>query len=544
MNLMIVDDDIQIREGIRYGIDWESIGIGEVRSYGDGVEALEDFDSFCPKIILADIRMPAMDGLEFLKCVKERSPAVKVILISAYSDFEYCQKAIHLGASGYELKPLKVGSLISKIQEMEALVRKEEQGKEAYERYVDSYREKMVRELFEGRITDRNVIIELLRMYFQLEDARNLVCMVLAEDPAADLTAGRQESGRPATEKDDRKRDERRQARIGWLQGEVGTEIRRSLESLLREDQTVFQYCDRLIVLSKTKDSSMYTLERQNHLKNIWYQLSQYGMGLGVCMSAGISGQVSVERLHAGYEEALSALEYRFLNGPGSFKILDGESRRRVGESRLELCLSQGYESGIKAHDLEAIVKGIDEIGEELKRREITDRRVVRKLIMNGIVRLARETGQDGETVPDWEGEKGNLFFLTDYLDCWKKECRRIMTVYEESRNSHYSANIRKALVYIQEHYDDDLLVEEVAGYIGKTPNYFSSIFRTEVGITFREYLNRYRIERAREMIEESDMMIYEIAEKVGYSDYTYFSQVFKKLTGISPTSLRGRMKK
>ena len=117
------------------------------------------------------------------------------------------------------------------------------------------------------------------------------------------------------------------------------------------------------------------------------------------------------------------------------------------------------------------------------------------------------------------------------------------MKAHEESCNANYSSNIRKAIAYIHEHYAKDLLVEEVAAYIGKTPNYFSSIFRMEVGMTFREYLNHYRIERARELIEGSDMMIYEIAERVGYSDYTYFSQVFKKVTGISPTSLRGRLK-
>ena len=146
MNLMIVDDDIQIREGIQYGIDWDTIGISRVKSYGDGVEALEDYDSFGPQIILADIRMPAMDGLEFLRQVKMRSREVKVILISAYSDFEYCQKAVELGASGYELKPLKVRNLIQKIQEMAKQVRTEAQGKEAYERYVASYREKVAGE--------------------------------------------------------------------------------------------------------------------------------------------------------------------------------------------------------------------------------------------------------------------------------------------------------------------------------------------------------------------------------------------------------------
>ena len=298
MNLMIVDDDIQIREGIQYGIDWDTIGITGVKSYGDGIEALEDYDDFAPQIILADIRMPAMDGLKFLKCVKERSKAVKVILISAYSDFEYCQKAIQLGASGYELKPLKVGSLIQKIQEMTDLVRKEAEGKEAYDRYVASYREKLVEELFTGKITDRNVIIELLRMHFQLEDARNLICMVMAEDKG---TEG------------------------------LGDEIRQYLHSLLRNDQILLEFRNQLVVLTKTKDSAMYTLERQNHMKNLWYQIKQYGGSKGMSLSAGISGMVPAEQICAGYEAALQALGYRFLNGPGSLQIMDRQRKRWQG---------------------------------------------------------------------------------------------------------------------------------------------------------------------------------------------------------------------
>jgi len=442
MNLMIVDDDIQIREGIQYGIDWDTIGITGVKSYGDGIEALEDYDDFAPQIILADIRMPAMDGLKFLKCVKERSKAVKVILISAYSDFEYCQKAIQLGASGYELKPLKVGSLIQKIQEMTDLVRKEAEGKEAYDRYVASYREKLVEELFTGKITDRNVIIELLRMHFQLEDARNLICMVMAEDKG---TEG------------------------------LGDEIRQYLHSLLRNDQILLEFRNQLVVLTKTKDSAMYTLERQNHMK----------------------------------------------------KEMAG------------LCLPPEYEAGLKKHDLPELLNAVNMFGTVVLKSENTDLKQIKDLIMNGIVRLAQEMDQhagDGRALED-------AAYLSVCLQLWRTECERIMKAHEESCNANYSSNIRKAIAYIHEHYAKDLLVEEVAAYIGKTPNYFSSIFRMEVGMTFREYLNHYRIERARELIEGSDMMIYEIAEQVGYSDYTYFSQVFKKVTGISPTSLRGRLK-
>ena len=502
MKLMIIDDDIQIREGIQYGIDWDTIGISRVKSYGDGVEALEDYDSFRPQIILADIRMPAMDGLEFLRQVKSRSGDVKVILISAYSDFEYCKKAMELGASGYELKPLKVRNLIQKIQETAEQVRREAQGKEAYERYVASYREKVAGELLAGKIRDRNVIMELLHKYFGLENARNLVCMVLERD--GDQGAGPEDG-----------------------------EMAEFLKPLLREDQLLLEYEGRLVILAKTEDSAMYTLELQNYLKTVWYRANQRELGQGRSLSAGASGMVTAERISEGYDSAFHGLCCRFFQGPGSFKMPMGGGKKK--EARLSL--PQQYEEGLKNHDLDQMLKAIDWFGRQVEEKEITEREWIKQVILSGVVRLAQETGQPGE-LPQIR----DAGYLSDYLDFWKNQCRRIMKESGESSRG-YSANVRKALDYIRQNYGNDLLAEEVAAHIGKSPNYFSSIFRSEVGMTFREYLNRYRIRKATELIRESDLMIYEIAENVGYRDYTYFSQVFKKLTGISPTSLRGRDK-
>ena len=279
----------------------------------------------------------------------------------------------------------------------------------------------------------------------------------------------------------------------------------------------------------------MYTLERQNHMKNLWYQIKQYGGSKGMSLSAGISGMVPAEQICAGYEAALQALGYRFLNGPGSFQIMDRQGKKEMAG----LCLPPEYEAGLKKHDLPELLNAVNMFGAVVLKSENTDLKQIKDLIMNGIVRLAQEMDQhagDGRALED-------AAYLSVCLQLWRTECERIMKAHEESCNANYSSNIQKAIAYIHEHYAKDLLVEEVAAYIGKTPNYFSSIFRMEVGMTFREYLNHYRIERARELIEGSDMMIYEIAEQVGYSDYTYFSQVFKKVTGISPTSLRGRLK-
>ena len=112
MKLMIVDDNRQVREGIRYGIEWDKYGFTEVTDYADGAQAARKLTAEKPDIIIADIRMPDMDGLELLEVVRKNLDNCRYILLSAYSEFEYAQKAIRLGADDYILKPVKPDKLI------------------------------------------------------------------------------------------------------------------------------------------------------------------------------------------------------------------------------------------------------------------------------------------------------------------------------------------------------------------------------------------------------------------------------------------------
>ncbi|MDR0637563.1 MAG: response regulator [Spirochaetaceae bacterium] len=125
MKLLILDDDIQIREGVEKSIDWRCAGIDEVKSAGDGVSGLKMALSFRPDIILSDVRMPGINGLDFLREIKEVLPRSKVILISGYDDFEYLQKAVKYKADAYELKPVKVQHLINLVAEMKEEILRE-----------------------------------------------------------------------------------------------------------------------------------------------------------------------------------------------------------------------------------------------------------------------------------------------------------------------------------------------------------------------------------------------------------------------------------
>lgn len=503
MKLMILDDDVQIREGIQFGIDWKSLGISEVKSFGDAVSALEELEEFGPQIILADIRMPEMDGLEFLRRVKTKRGSVKVILISAYSDFEYCQRAIQYGAAGYELKPLKVGRLIQTIQETVNQIREEEVGRENYRKYVDTYREKVVEELFDGRITDRNVLMEILSMHFGIREARTLLCMAVLPDYGGNLTV----------------------EQSFW-------------QDRLEKDEHVFCFRGGLAVLTKTADSTLFILEKQNRLKSLFRAVRRHFLDRGVSVSGGISGMFAVEEIHRGYLMADHALLGRFYAGEGYVGIYGIDTAKQVQfpYREREMMIRESTVS----LDPDKISDAIQRIKRELRECGVTDARAVRQLVLYGLEALYGAAGR-GEKLKllEWNGEMERMTFLSEYMEYWEKKCREFLDDYEREQSRRYSANVKRALSYIEEHYGEDIGVEQVSGYIGKTPNYFSSIFKQEMGISFREYLNQYRIQKAQELILHSDLMIYEISEKVGYRDYAYFSQVFKKLAGCSPTGLR-----
>jgi two-component system response regulator YesN len=130
VKLLILDDDRQIREGIEKGINWQELGFDEVRSAGDGITGLKITGELRPDIVLSDVRMPGMDGLEYLLHAKNLFPRVKVVMISGYDDFEYLKKAILYKADDYELKPIKVRDLVKRVQDLQEKINAEsgEQG--------------------------------------------------------------------------------------------------------------------------------------------------------------------------------------------------------------------------------------------------------------------------------------------------------------------------------------------------------------------------------------------------------------------------------
>lgn len=530
MRILIVDDDVQIREGITEGIDWNSLGIEEVQNCSDGVAALELFQTFCPDIILADVRMPQMDGLEFLKRIKSLNSEVKVIMISGYSDFEYLKCALQYGAEDYELKPIKVRNLIKLINKTKEKIIKERYSKAKVDEYQNSYEKNFIGEVIRGEINDPNVIAGYFQPKFKTKDVKIVICGILGMEcklnEQIDFSAGKK----------------------------IILEYFKSVE----EDLMCFYINEKeFLLIMPALPSSLYVYNQQNKMKLCCLTLKEKLRKEGITISLGVSLEVNISFIRQGYELARCSLEERIYDGRESIhiqtvrlvkEVTDKESQsvRSAETERVLRDLLPEISDAYLLHNISLVEEILIRAKQAVKDHCVTNMKMVLEFILNSCIQINNSYIKKGDKEKPFliiaiHEELEQCIFLDDYIEYANKIFRQALEDEQKKIQQKYSLPIAKAVSYIQTHYVDNLTAEFMSDYIEKTPNYFSHLFKKEAGVSFKEYLNMIRIQKARELLSETDLKIYEVAELVGYRDSIYFSQAFKKAMGYSPAECRRR---
>jgi two-component system response regulator YesN len=527
MKLLIADDDRQIVEGIKEGIDWKSLGIDEVLPAFNGIEAFELFQSRLPEMVITDIRMPGMDGLELLRRMKERMPAVKTAIISGYSDFEYLKKAIQFGTVDYELKPVKVRSLIQLIRKMKDDIIKEKVSEENYNKYLESHKEKFISELLDGRMSDRNIILEGLRQYYDFDGRGTLLCAVMEIDH---YRAGYVRNEKCAGEKPE----------AFVMEYIRGCGLSRSETLFLKTDENIFTF------IFRTVDSALYMNRLKDDLANRTACLnSELEKQTGLTVSAGISSAGTVNDIPAIYRQAIAALKGKLYSGTRSvnYPVEPAVQEKNYFVSAIT---EEYVRSHMQNLDFDAVLSSIRNDFETIARERCCNKSGIANFCMflvNILIPAMRESSSDFEEYinsrMDGIGNISSFETIGEYREFVLGLYKEAFLRYSDSKKSRRSMAVQKAMDYIAKNYNTDLTVEILARRAGKTPNYFSHIFKKELGISFTEYVNKIRIEKAKELILHSNLLIYEIGERVGYRDYVYFTQIFKKNEGYPPTELR-----
>lgn len=525
---MVVDDEMVIRNGISSMVDWGKWGIEIVGEAANGREALKMALLLRPDIVFTDIKMPIVDGISFAKELSEKYPGIYIVFLTGYSDFEYTKQAIQIGAADYLLKPICMDDLEKLIKRLK-------------ERIASDY-DKKVKQLETYQMLASNMPILRGLCYENLMTGKMSAKEFIKEAERLSIPIPIGETAAIFIDIDDYEQIEKvksNQTIIRYsvlnIAEEIFAHVGTAVLGYLSNDSTLLGSID-------LKNSTMGMLvDACQQLQFYLWRFSYFT----VTISIGCIVQ-SGEKMRESLCEANKALKQKFFIGKNQiiFEEQSGESRTEqtilvsnTDENTLKEILSVGnYQN--------SLIK-LEQILNRYLNNEAYTERAIRQFAFY-LIWLVKRTLLDMRM--DEKEIFGNDSNILEEIDSFKTvgELRlfiknvysKIFAILESQRT--YKKMVRQCIDYIRSHFGENIHVADMANLLHVTPNYFSKIFKQETGENFTEWLNKYRIEQAKEMlIAASDDKIYEIAGKTGFSDYKYFSYVFKKQTGYTPGTFR-----
>lgn len=496
MKLLIVDDEDQIREGMTYGIQWETLGIGETACCKNGKEALELLNHTFFDIVVTDISMPVLDGIELMKEVRKTNDETAFILISGYRDFEYAKAGITYGAEGYILKPVHLDELIEIVTATMKKIktRRDDLGNRNLVDKIE--KKKLLQKALDGSITEPRKIRDILQKNGMEERIYMLVCALV----------------RAETKKEQENTYE--------------TVVARAVECLAGYSYCIYEADKQnYILIINTPDSALRLLHLQNALQRMLLGVNYSGKK---DFSMGISEPGSPVKLPDLYAQTWEAYEEQWFVGRGRAMLFGAHCGRKEKSALIKNGNEQILE-GIRGGDLGTLEQVLDACTRELSG---CSKAFVCDFVMKNMLYLMQSLGKANmELDPKWQSYVDQSFEET--IKNWKVFVLSVFEYYNES--TRYTKEVYQALQYIRSHYMEKISLDGVAERLGLSAGYFGRVFKQQTGETFLKYLNRYRIDKAVELLETTNLKVYEVGEKVGITDYSYFTQLYRSVKGVSP---------
>jgi len=532
-SVMLVDDEEEVREAIAKKLDWEAMGFKVIASAENGEEALELAEQFRPDVVMTDIKMPFMDGLNFCRHLKELQMNTKIVIFSGFDEFEYAKEAIKLEVEEYVLKPVNATELKGVFERLKETLDQEIADKQNIEHlnqyYEDSLpiiKEQFLVGLIQGRISDERIE--------ELKDAYD----VGLEAPCYSVVEIHMDNG-----------DEpygTNQETWHRMMIASGQQIFDEQMMTLFKYQS-FLYLDYIVVIGM--------LEEADEIKKMLHYIDQFckicNRVLKVNATAGI-GQVcdSLTQLPVSYRGAVEAAGARVLLGtnqaiyikdiePNSQEVFTFEDRDVQSLMRV---VKVGSSEEVRG-EVNSIIDSMKKSVQSLNQYQITLMEIVTETLK--VIRSydAPITAVFGENFDLYRDPAG--FDTLESLKQWLSDTMlRLHSFIRRERKDTTKLLVEKACQYIVAHYrDSDLSVDMVCSHLNVSAAYFSTLFKKETGMTFVIYLTKTRMEHAINLLETTDKKTYMIAEEVGYTEPNYFSYVFKKKYGIAPSRYRTHQK-
>jgi two-component system response regulator YesN len=512
LRLLIVEDEKWEREGLVDFLDWKVFGIEIAGTARDGQEGYEKALRLKPDIILTDIKMPGMDGIEMSKKIKEVLPDIKIIILSGYDDFRFAQEAISFNASAYVLKPFEENDLIPVIRKVADMCNKERE-KAGWEREVVNRLNESIKrvkmnflnEWLSGPIAKES-LMEKLREFDMSINPDSTYVVVLIKC-AGDQSGTLDEAVRWFTEK-------ARDKNYLFL-----TEDPREKETVIcyEWDETVYPMLESI----------------NSHIKENY----------GVSVVTGAGEKANPLNLHVSYSQAREVVKHQlFWNDYRVFRYSEiYKLQEKFMERANEFLVHGDYFSKQFILALSsANEKRVSELLGELFVYINEARGAGTNFIINFVKNIVNDIYIFIYTLhPDFTA---SYLYEKAWSGCTAEGLKDKMELFlknvvgmQKNRLSHDEQTVKKVIKIIEERYMEPLSIKTIANEVFLSPNYLGSIFKNHTGKRFNEYLNEYRMEKAKELLKSPKNKVATVAALVGFQNTSYFCSVFKSTFGIAP---------
>ncbi len=488
--VLLVDDEKLIRDGLKTLVDWKGLGYEIIGEAANGLEAYEKIDELRPHLVIVDIKMPLMDGLTLIEKVYHRHINTRFIILSGHSEFEYAKKAMSLNISQYILKPIDAKLLIDKLHEEKAMIEKQ-----LMIRYAR--REKILKDMVtQGYVTGEqwNDVYEIQMPW---QNYQVLMANEISREADMDLVFDRLYHG-------------------------------------LKPEAFGFMIGQDMIFLLKDKVYGRVTLQLENIIREVEKEAAAKLRVIcgGVYKDPGL--------VHQSYKDAqdIKANLFMYEDKP----VLSLYVKKDMTQVTEDFNLEAFVKLMIHASQFKDLEKMNDLMESYLTSQESSgfDEDTIIANYMHLYVKLIQGLGKEEEmSYQDFENLVGqkNLQKLHGFVKL------KLLEIADRQEVEAIKNPVRRMKWMIDQEFGKDLKLEDIACELGYNPAYLGKQFKEKEGQSFNVYLDRVRILEGKRLLEDSELKIYEIAEKIGYKSSDYFTLKFRKYEGMSPKEYRNLKK-
>jgi two-component system response regulator YesN len=534
--LIIVDDEYSTRNGLKVCMEWEKYGIQVVGEADNGRKGLELAELIQPDIVITDVKMPIMDGIEMAKQLKARNRDVKIVFVSGYDDIEYLKNAMKMDAIDYILKPVNLAELSDVIVKIMTMSQKEKSQKDLLYRMnaklhqsMPLLREKFLIQLIRDSHWDRSALEKRVE-FLDLElPYQSLYCSLI-----------------------------------------ISIDNPRTVFESISEKETelisfsILNICQELIDVSLTgyviehvrgEFVLIIALPANDGVEAIYPVVTELKSSLSgflrrfitISMTIGIGSVVErLSELSESYVMALEAIEQKLYLGKDQIITFDMMASNKSIDFRSINEKVEALLSLLKTANTGIIFRHVDELFEDLVSNRGFNHKDCQRICMQVLLNIAQflsEFGIRSDLLSQQESEVWEHISKIETLDDMSRGLKSYIAVVcasvEERKEKKTSEVVQDIILIVEEGYSSNLMIADIASKVYLSQTYICLLFKQETGMTINEYITKVRMEKSKELLTKTNVKLADICFSIGYTEPSYFSKQFRKYAGMNPSEYR-----